>query len=172
MKNNQHQAIWPSENYLHQIKKLTALIGEDIFLIELRPSYSNMAIRHTDKKYKLLAVIDFPAPDPESGLYPQNILLDDGRGINLGRIARISTDTAFGPSKEQIVFEDNFYLNKLLSAQHRVSKKSIAATSKKLLGEILGGQASSRVTINPRHNHTFHSTKDLTDKKIIKHQKH
>ncbi len=167
MKNNQHQSIWPSENYLHQIKKLKALIGEDIFLVELRPTYSNMAIRHTDKKYKLLAVIDFPAPDPASGLYPHNILLDDGRGINLGRIARISTDTAFGPSKEQIVFEDNFYLNKLLSAQHRVSKKSIAATSKKILGEILGGQASSQITINSRYSHSMHNTKGMADKKII-----
>ena len=30
--------------------------------------------------------MDFPRPDPVRGLAPHLILLDDGRGVNLGRI--------------------------------------------------------------------------------------
>lgn len=140
MNNKNLHDIWPSENYVRQIKKLKSSIGNEIFLIELRPSYSNIAIRHTDKVYQLLAIVDFPKPDPEKGLFPHCILLDDGRGVNLGRLARISIGTAFGPSKDQILFEENKYINKLISPEHRASKASIAATSKFLLGTILGKQ--------------------------------
>lgn len=138
MNNKNSHAIWPSENYVHQIEKLKASIDNKVFLVELRPTNSTIAIRHTDQAYQLLAVIDFPKPEPEKGLFPHCILLDDGRGVNLGRIARISLSRPFDPSKEQIIFEENDYLNKLTSPEHRATKESIAATSKFLLGAILG----------------------------------
>lgn len=142
--------IWPSSNYNEQIERLKAAIGQRVFLVELKQTDINMAIHHTDKAYELLAVIDYPRPDPEKGLFPHNILLDDGRGVNLGRIARITIDSAFSPEPGSILFEETTQFNKLTSSQHRGTPASIAATSKELLGAILGdaGQSASRIEDN------------------------
>lgn len=139
--------IWPSADYDQQIERLQAAIGQQVFLVELKQTDINMAIHHTDKAYELLAVIDYPRPDPEKGLFPHNILLDDGRGVNLGRIARITIDSAFSPDAGSILFEETTQFNQLTSSQHRATPASIAATSKELLGAILGdaGQSARRI---------------------------
>ncbi len=139
-KDQRHSAngnIWPSADYDQQIERLKTAIGQQVFLVELKQTDINVAIHHTDKAYELLAVIDYPRPDPETGLFPHNILLDDGRGVNLGRIARISIDSAFSPAESSILFEEKTRFNQLTSSQHRATPASIAATSKDLLGAIL-----------------------------------
>lgn len=135
--------IWPSADYDQQIERLRAAIGQQVFLIELKQTDINIAIHHTDKAYELLAVIDYPRPDPEKGLFPHNILLDDGRGVNLGRIARITIDSAFSPNESSILFEEKTRFNQLTSSQHRATPASIAATSKELLGAIVGEKGTA-----------------------------
>jgi len=98
---NKHN-LWPSENYIYQVEKLKNSINKKIYLIELRPNYVHIAIHHTGDAYQLLAIIDFPKPDPEKGLFPHFVLLDDGRGINLGRIARVITHKPTPQTKNTI----------------------------------------------------------------------
>lgn len=130
--------LWPSPVYTQQVESLKNAIGKKIYLVELKPSEINMGIRLSDTAYELLDVIDCPRPDPARGLAPHLILLDDGRGINLGRIARITMDTPFNPPDANILYQDNFLMQRLLLRERRLSKASIAATSRALLGRILG----------------------------------
>jgi hypothetical protein len=82
--------LWPSPDYARQVEQLRCALGETIYLAELEPGATQLGIRLADRPYVLLGVIDFPRPDPTKGLAPHLILLDDGRGVNLGRIARIA----------------------------------------------------------------------------------
>lgn len=77
-------------------------------------------------------------PDPARGLAPHLILLDDGRGINLGRLVRVSLDRAFGPSPAQVLYQDRTLQNQLLSGRRRLSRRFIARTSRLVLGQLLG----------------------------------
>jgi hypothetical protein len=129
--------LWPGKDYHRQVEKLRQHIGKNIYLCELKITDINAAIHHTDRAYRLLAVIDFPQPDPKSSLYPHNILLDDGRGINLGRIASISIGQAFSPAPENVLYQDRTLINNLLPGKQRVSVKSIQQTSRRLLAGIL-----------------------------------
>ncbi|MFP4063424.1 MAG: hypothetical protein ACLFS2_11600, partial [Halochromatium sp.] len=79
--------LWPPADYQAQVERLRAAIGERIYLAELRETDVQLGVQLTDRAYELLDVIDFPRPDPARGLTPHLILLDDGRGLNLGRIA-------------------------------------------------------------------------------------
>jgi hypothetical protein len=97
-----------------------------------------MGIRLSDTAYELLDVISFPRPDPTKGIAPHLILLDDGRGINLGKIARITVNTPFNPPASDILYQDGHLMQNLLFRESRLSKASIAAKSKMLLGKILG----------------------------------
>jgi hypothetical protein len=82
--------------------------------------------------------VDFPRPDPIKGLAPHLVLLDDGRGVNLGRIARITTDRPFSPAPADILFQDRSALQALLFRERQLSKALIAQRAKQLLGEVLG----------------------------------
>jgi hypothetical protein len=97
-----------------------------------------MGIRLTGKSYELLAVIDYPRPDPVAGLSPHIILLDDGRGINLGRIARISVKTPFNPPTQNILYQDTYLMQNLLLREHTYDKALFAQKTKAILGELLG----------------------------------
>lgn len=66
------------------------------------------------------------------------IILDDGRGINLGRIARITINNAFNPSDSDTLYRDSLLMDEFLLRERHLSKASIAAYSKSLLGELLG----------------------------------
>ena len=88
--------------------------------------------------YDLLDVIDFPRPEPANGIAPHMIILGDGRGINLGQIARVSVNNAFNPSDSDILYRDSFLMVEFLLHVRHLSKASIAACSKALLGDILG----------------------------------
>jgi len=144
--NNETGLLWPSPAYIQQIEVLRSAIGQRIYLVELKPGKVNMGIRLSDTAYELLDIIDFPKTDPSEGILPQMILLDDGRGINLGQIARISVNTPFCPPTKDILYQSPFLMQKLLLRERRLSKSSIAADSKAQLGRILGKPFKIRMT--------------------------
>jgi hypothetical protein len=78
------------------------------------------------------------------------ILLDDGRGVNLGRIARISRDRPFGPESAQVLFQDRRSVEALLTRERQLSKELIAQRSRQLLGEILGERTTQVKLAAPR----------------------
>src|SRR5690606_8893161 len=118
--------------YSQQVELLRQSIGKAIYLVELKPEDIHMGIRFSDTPFELVAVVDFPRPDPARGLAPHLILLDDGRGINLGRIARITIDTPYSPPAENILYQEPFLMNRLLLRERRLSEQSIAERSKLL----------------------------------------
>ncbi|MCW8976880.1 MAG: hypothetical protein OQL10_14265 [Sedimenticola sp.] len=138
--------IWPSAGYSRQVERLKQSIGKPIFLVELKPEAINMGIRFSDTPYELVDVIDFPRPDPAQGIAPHLILLDDGRGINLGRIARITIGTPYSPPEENILYQESFLMENLLLRERRLSHASIAERSKILLGRLLGKPIDKRLT--------------------------
>ena len=89
----------------------------------------------------LLDVIAFPAPDPERRLYPHMLLLSDGRGLNLGRVARITTGRAFDPEPENILFQEQQLLKNLLFHERMLSNKTVSQVSNFNLARLLGRQA-------------------------------
>ena len=129
--------LWPSADYQAQVERLRAAIGERIYLAELHDSDVQLSVQLTDRAYELLAVLDFPRPDPARGLAPHLILLDDGRGVNLGRIARISRQP-FQPADDQLLYIDRVADQTLLFADRRLSPRFIAERAQALLGQVLG----------------------------------
>jgi hypothetical protein len=130
--------LWPSPHYCRQVERLRAAVGETVYIAELDANDMQLGVRITDRPYLLLGVVDFPRPDPVRGLAPHCILLDDGRGVNLGRIARLSVGHAFGPAPAEILFQDGEALHTLLFQERRLSPELIAQRSKALLGRVLG----------------------------------
>lgn len=137
-KRHNYGKIWPSPAYRKQLETLKSAIGKKIYFVELRQTDINMGIRITDTAYELLDVIDFRKPDPVKGLAPHMIILDDGQGINLGRIARISLNTAFSPVASDILYQDTFLVDNLLYQERQLSNDYITARSKAVLEMMLG----------------------------------
>lgn len=90
--------LWPSPEYTRQVEQLRAAVGETVYLVELEATQVQLSVRLTDRPYTLLGLVGFPRPDPIQGLAPHLVLLDDGRGVNLWRIARITTGRPFSPA--------------------------------------------------------------------------
>jgi hypothetical protein len=129
--------LWPSANYQGQVQRLREAVGEVIYLAELRETKTQVGVKVTDQAYELLGVVDFPRPDPARGLAPHLILLDDGRGVNLGRIARISR-RPFQPATDEVLYLDRTADQTLLFADRRLSKTFIAERAHAALGQVLG----------------------------------
>ncbi|MEA3643868.1 MAG: hypothetical protein VBE63_28660 [Lamprobacter sp.] len=134
--------LWPSADYQAQVERLRAAVGEQIYLAELRDTEVQLSVQLTDRAYELLGVIDFPRPDPARGLAPHLILLDDGRGVNLGRIARISFQP-FQPADDQLLYLDRAADQTLLFADRRLSPHFIAERTQAVLGQVLGRSAAA-----------------------------
>ena len=132
-----HAGLWPSADYHTWVARLRAAVGERIYLAELRDTDTQLGAQVTDRPYELLGVIDFPRPDPARGLAPHLVLLDDGRGVNLGRIARISR-RPFQPAAEEVLYLDRAAHQTLLFADRRLSKAFIAERAQAALGQVLG----------------------------------
>jgi len=149
------QTLWPSPDYNRQIEQLRAAIGETIFLVELSDSPVQLGVRLTAKPYVLLGLIDFPRPDPTRGLAPHLLLLDDGRGVNLGRIARVSR-RPFAPQPTALLYQDRAAEQNLLFAKRRLSREFLGVRSRVALGECLGYSPPevSRLTIGPGDQET------------------
>lgn len=137
IKNNSN-SLWPDEKYDAKLEKLQRLIGREIFLIEAVVTEINAGIHHTGHAYTLLSIVDYPQPDPKTGLLPHNIILDDGRGINLGRIIQISIESAFTESEKNIIYRNDNLLDNLLPHYNSLDKKTLTQISKALLANILG----------------------------------
>jgi len=130
--------LWPSPEYSRQVEQLRAAVGETIYLAEIAATDIQLGIRITGKPYVLLGLVDFPRPDPLKGLAPHLVLLDDGRGVNLGRIARITREHPFNPAPADILFQDREASQALLWRDRQLSNSFIAQRAKALLGEVLG----------------------------------
>jgi len=130
--------LWPSEDYAEQIERLRSAVGARIFLVEIHPTEINVGTCLSDTDYQLVGVVEFPKPDPARGLAPHLILLDDGRGVNLGRIARISVRRPFNPAPDDILYQVPSLLRNFLFRDRILSKAFIAERSQVLLNEVLG----------------------------------
>lgn len=135
--------LWPSPEYTRQVERLRAAVGEKIYLVEITATEVQLGVRITGKPYVLLGLVDFPRPDPLKGLAPHLILLDDGRGVNLGRIARITREHPFNPAPADLLFQDGEASQALLWRDRQLSDAFIAQRAKALLGEVLGVPTAS-----------------------------
>ncbi|AFL76289.1 hypothetical protein [Thiocystis violascens] len=129
--------LWPSADYRRQVERLRAAVGETLYLVELVESAIQLGVQLTGQPFELLGVIDFPRPDPTRGLAPHLLLLDDGRGVNLGRIARVSR-RPFAPASADLLYLDQAAHQHLLFAERRLSRDFLTARSRAALGECLG----------------------------------
>lgn len=128
--------LWPNENYRAQVERLRGAVGQTIYLIELDASATQLGAAITGTAYILLDVLKFPRPDPSRGIAPHLLLLDDGRGVNLGRIARVSRKP-FAPETSDILYQDAAIADNLLFAERRLSKALIAERSRQALARLL-----------------------------------
>lgn len=133
--------LWPSEEYDDQITLLRQHVGKPVYIVEIKLSDINLAVTMLGRAVILLDVIAFPAPDPEQRLYPHMLLLSDGRGINLGRVARVTIGRAFDPGPQEIIYQEHTLLNNLLFHERRLSDESVSQVSKNNLIRLLGRQA-------------------------------
>lgn len=130
--------MWPSEDYAEQLERLRSAVGSRIFLVEVHPTEINVGACLSDTDYELLGIVEFPRPDPTRGLAPHLVLLDDGRGVNLGWIARISARRPFGPSPDDILYQSPSLLRNLLFRDRTLTKAFIGERSRAVLSEVLG----------------------------------
>lgn len=130
-------SLWPSADYQGQVERLRDAVGETIYIAELRDTETQLGVRLTDRAYELLGVVDFPRPDPARGLAPHLVLLDDGRGVNLGRVARISR-RPFQPAAGEVLYLDPEADRTLLFADRRLSKALTGVRARAALGKVLG----------------------------------
>jgi len=133
-------SLWPSDEYDNQITQLRRNIGKPIYIVEIKITDINLAVVMQGRAVILLDVIAFPASDPERRLYPHMLLLNDGRGLNLGRVARITMGRAFDPDPEDIVYQEHQLLKRLLFNERRLSDETVSRVSKLQLARVLGSQ--------------------------------
>ena len=131
------RGLWPSADYHRQVERLCAAVGETVYLVELVESAIQLGVHLSGTPFELLGVIDFPRPDPTRGLAPHLLLLDDGRGVNLGRIARVSR-RPFAPALADLLYLDRAAHENLLFAERRLSHAFLAQRTRLALGECLG----------------------------------
>jgi hypothetical protein len=130
-------ALWPSVDYHRQVETLRTAIGETIYLVEVVESPIQLGVHLGGTPYVLLGLVDFPRPDPARGLTPHLILLDDGRGLNLGRIARISR-RPFDPAPDDLLYLDQATSQHLLFSERRLSRDFLARHTRLALAHCLG----------------------------------
>jgi hypothetical protein len=130
-------ALWPSAEYDRQLARLREALGESVYLVEARFDAQHVSARMSGTPYELLDIVDFPRPDPARHLYPHVLLLDDGRGINLGRILRVSRDRPYAPSPEASLFENRALSERILPSRRSLSGALIRRVARRQLGEFV-----------------------------------
>ena len=147
--------LWPSADYHRQVEALRTAIGETIYLVEVVESPIQLSVHLSGTPYVLLGLIDFPRPDPARGLTPHLILLDDGRGLNLGRIARISR-RPFNPAPQDLLYLDQATSRHLLFSERRLSREFLARHTRMALAQCLGYpvEEPTRHLAGPDHDET------------------
>ncbi len=137
--------VWPGAWYEAQLARLRAGIGQRVYLIEIHESDIHLAVQLNDKPLELLAVVNFPKPDPARHLLPHLIVLSDGRGLNLGRVTRISIGQPFQPAPEEVLYQNAPLHRAMLGGERTLTRERISAISRMNLAELLAG-----TTIAPR----------------------
>lgn len=130
--------LWPNREYHQQVEKLRAMIGQPLYIVEINSTEINAGVHFPSHPLRLLAVIDFPEPDPYKQLCPHLLVLEDGRGLNLGRIARISSDRAYTPEPEKVLFTNREFVQNVLFAPRTLSRESAAAATRAVLSRMFG----------------------------------
>ena len=138
-------SLWPSAEYDRQLAQLQQALERNIYLVSLNVSEINITVTLENKPVTLLDVVPFSKPQPDRHLFPHMLILSDGRGINLGRVLRISAEKAFQPEGEQILYTQTGLVNHLLFHERQLSAESIADTSRQQLARLLGQSASKRI---------------------------
>lgn len=133
-------ALWPSAEYDEQLARLRSAVGETVYLVEACIGVRHVSARMTGSPHELLAIVDFPRPDPARHLYPHVLLLDDGRGVNLGRILRISRDQPYAPPPEACLFENPALALRILPQHRTLSVALIRSVARRQLGEFVTGR--------------------------------
>lgn len=130
--------LWPNHDYYRQVEKLRSMIGQPLYIVEINSTDINAGVHFPGKPLRLLAVVDFPEPDPYRQLCPHLLVLDDGRGINLGRIARISRNSAYTPEPENVLFTNQEFVQNVLFAPRTLSRESAAEATRAVLARMFG----------------------------------
>jgi len=130
--------LWPTREYYQQVERLRAAIGQALYVVEINTTDIQTGVKFSDKPLTLLGIADYPQPDPYRQLCPHLLILDDGRGVNLGRVARVTINSAYSPAPENILFLNREFVQNVLSAPRSLSRASVAATSRALLAQIFG----------------------------------
>lgn len=141
-------AVWPSRSYARQIAALQRRIGQPIYIVEL--TFNGLAVGavfHGEPRV-LLDVVTFPRPDPSNHLYPHLLVLDDGRGINLGRIARVTVNRAFAPDKTDVLYGNRALQHRFLYRAQRLTPRHIARIARQQLRTLLGRPMDKRLGRN------------------------
>ena len=134
----ENDGLWPPRDYSVAVQRLKAVVGQAIYLVEINAGEINAGVKFSDQPLVLLAVIDYPEPDPYRQLCPHMLILNDGRGVNLGRIARISINTPFQPQGEDLLFSQQEFVQQFLFAPRSLSHASLKQTSTMLLQQMFG----------------------------------
>lgn len=131
------EGLWPSPDYFQFLERLKNSIGLPVYVAEINMTAINLGVKLSSTPLTLLAIVDFPQPDPYKQLCPHMLIFDDGRGINLGHIARISLQ-AFNPEPRHLLYSNRSFNQEVLFAPRTLSRESIRATSTALLAEVFG----------------------------------
>ena len=120
------------------------MLDKPVYIIPLHQNQNSLTFSITGKSIVLVAIIDYPNPDPENHMYPHMLVFNDGTGINLGRLLQVSINRPFNPGKEDIIYKDKNLQKSLMFRERQLNEESIRLTSKIGLSELL----------NITHDHT------------------
>ena len=129
--------LWPPDSYFQQLKNLYKMLDKPVYIIPLHQNQNSLTFSITGKAIVLVAIINYPKPDPENHIYPHMLVFNDGIGINLGRILRVSINHPFNPGKEDIIYEDKKMQNSLMFRERQLNEESIRLASRAGLSELL-----------------------------------
>jgi len=73
------------------------------------------------------------------------LVLDDGRGINLGRIARVTANRAFAPDKTDVLYGNRALQHQFLYRAQRLTPRHIARIARQQLRVLLGKPMDKRL---------------------------
>lgn len=138
-------ALWPPASYYQQVAALRAMVGQAVYVVEITTTDMNAGVHFPGQAVELLAVVDFPKPDPYRQLCPHLLILGDGRGVNLGRVARVTCQRAFAPEAADVVFSNHEFVEGVLLAPRTLSREFVAATTRAALGRMLGKPAQAQL---------------------------
>lgn len=130
--------IWPNSDYYRQVEQLRSMIGKPLYIVEINTTEINAGVHFPGHPLRLLAIVDFPEPDPHTQLCPHLLVLEDGRGINLGRIARIASDSAYTSEPGKVLFTNHEFVQNVLFAPRTLSRESAAEVTRAALSRIFG----------------------------------